>query len=456
MSNIFETLMAQTDIDPIQTEKILMVGNDDYQHLTDDLTEQIEGIELGLEAMQDLNNIEALYKSDKSNVTQRIANIAVEDIKKKLGIFNSETIISTEAFDGKSNGGFTELLRTIWQAIVRTFRAIWNTITGLFKRRGSEQQKEKVEHVIEKVKESPVDKHKKVELSNVATSTIPSGVSPAVIAETGYSEEIRGFEFINKQLRVHDLIKNMENVGTVYGKLENMMHRIVTASAALEDVVRALPSELPDGEFGSEIKKLINTAILTYVSIPNHGLTIADDLHRHREEFQHKTGISFNSVETGSVFKQDGFIGDQQYYMYATSFGGDLAGIEESVRWRTFVSNRAGGNAKLVCVNADEFEKYGAAFIKVSDNNSKVLDAFESTSKGVHTIQDRTVQTLGSKDSRFDTSMSSKEFMAVKHITSIVKNFLETISHMYRLESLCDQTMRAHAAIVLSVGKQYH
>lgn len=102
-----------------------------------------KGIEQALESLQTLEKLRQIFKKNQgrplSKSTIKIGRLAMERIKSDVGIFKDNLIVAQECFseDSVSLEGIVDIAKSIWAAIVRTFKAIWNALTDFFSTRQS-------------------------------------------------------------------------------------------------------------------------------------------------------------------------------------------------------------------------------------------------------------------------------------------------------------------------------
>lgn len=92
------------------------------------------GIQSALESLDTLNQVkEAVGEGQElSPAALRIVRITVENIKTQLGVLQQEEVAMESVVDGKlSMEGLGAVISSVWNAIVRTFKWIWDTITSI-------------------------------------------------------------------------------------------------------------------------------------------------------------------------------------------------------------------------------------------------------------------------------------------------------------------------------------
>lgn len=127
--------------------------SDSFNHRLElaNVNKQLRGVEVAFEHLSRLvdirDTIAAVESSEMEIATLQMANIALNYSRKTLNLDNQDTILALESMsvtDGlaASLEGFKDVIRAIWDAIVRTLKYIWDKITYIFRSQKRQVQQE--------------------------------------------------------------------------------------------------------------------------------------------------------------------------------------------------------------------------------------------------------------------------------------------------------------------------
>lgn len=189
----------------------------------------VGGIEAAMESLQALQKLKAAFQKQKnrkpSKSSIKIGMLAMERIKDSVGIFDGQLIVAQECFteDSVSVEGISDIMRSIWDAIVRTFQAVWDAITRLFSSSTDSKTKKQAKDSYENVKSA-------VKSGKSAKSTENKNDNTDVKSDDGSFllpyEVSQPFRYIGEDPRLTDLkeeaLKLLLTVKIVEGTIQNL------------------------------------------------------------------------------------------------------------------------------------------------------------------------------------------------------------------------------------------
>lgn len=185
------------------------------------------GIENALESLETLNNIQqATQDTELTPAALKIIQITVENIKTQLGIF-TEPSVSLEAVQGTSISmeGLTSIMKSIWDAIVRTMTWIWETITNIFSSSSRIRREKLMQSKLETLNKS----------FNVEARTLTSGKI--------YEE----FAYFNKPLNIQTLREIAKELDLSSQSLYRLCESCITAETDLFKVLNRTMENMKSG-----------------------------------------------------------------------------------------------------------------------------------------------------------------------------------------------------------------
>lgn len=483
MSTFFETILANERMDDCVCDEpdTFLELNEEFNFGPVDIQEKIDGIELATESLAKLIDIRSTVSktSQPEAITIKMANIAVEDIKKQLGIFDDGKLICTESFteNNISQESFGSMLKTIWETIVRTFRAIWEAVMRMFGKKTSQAQRDKVSKAAEKVNETDPKQLKALtvtvtddiskrdthsEHTVVPTSGIePTKVEPVATAPLDnvekFSSPTGGLGFLGNRLKLRDLIHHLEEIQKNYKKLSTFADRVEVCSVMLAGIAHRMPSELPEGErFDNEMLDKINVFLESYSKIPTTFMIKTESISKYWREIHVKTGLDANQVDKNNCFVLDKFTFGRQFYLFSKSSQNTSSVTEQDTfKWFKFVSEHKESNCSVNLITPEQFDEYCTKIISIMDENDKIVDNVKTSCERAFKFQEEAMNKLSKSFNSFGESVGSKEYVNGMAIINVVKNFVELISHVYSLEKLCDDSMRTHRHLALDIGRGF-
>lgn len=192
------------------------------------IDQMVGGIEAAMESLQTLQKLKAVFQKQKdrkpSKSSIKIGMLAMERIKETVGIFDGQLIVAQECFteDTVSVEGITDIMRSIWDAIVRTFQAVWDAIANLFSSSADSKVKKEAKTSYENVKNA-------VKAGNSPKSAQKPD-EPAVKSDDGsfvLSMDVsQPFRYISEDPQLSDLreeaVKLLTTVKIVQGTIQNL------------------------------------------------------------------------------------------------------------------------------------------------------------------------------------------------------------------------------------------
>lgn len=263
-----------------------------------DTQEKLDGIELGFEAIAALERIKSILSNKTlDKTTLKLSRIAFEDIKNQVGIYNDGTLISMECFtnDTVALEGFTAFIEAIWDAIVRTFKAIWESIRSLF---GSSEIKAK-----EKQAEEIVKDYKTPQTEKAPAHT--GHEAPPILSKvevSGFQTIAKHFQYLGDKIKVADLISEIGKIRKSILGCEEMLKALEVANMNMDVAVDRFQT------VGIDEKSLnfFETGNAAYYDAILDNLAKSEDLGSYKKELDEKLSIDYHSVDRQSVRNLDG------------------------------------------------------------------------------------------------------------------------------------------------------
>jgi len=364
-----------------------------------DVLDKIDAIDQGLEAFGQLCHVAEIVASNESfdAATISVARIAMEAIKKPLGIFDHEAIVTVEAFTSKgiSIEGFTDTLKAIWDAIVRTFKAIRTAVMNLI--RGSKVKAhagvvQQIAHDVKVAKEEA-----KVQKSNPEASAAVQIFKPSADHLTiRIKEAAKHFAYLGTEITPGMLIAQTGGLNKALSRLDHMSDQMVKSATGMRTFVDNLDGKVLTGKshgaLGSDAATLAKDGMNSYFHGIYDAFTQGGDLKKHAKLLLEKNAVAFNRVTPDSIRHLDGFTRGIVIFAYCTA-----GNTMRELAYRFFITPEEEVESEKVVVefnNLAEFEVYCEAVHTTFEDYMRIIKDYESRCTSVFSIQDKTLEKM--------------------------------------------------------------
>lgn len=212
-------------------------SDDENPNQLSSLVKMGQGIEQALESLQTLHKLRKIFaKQQHQRVSKsaiKIGKLALERIKNDVGIFKDNLIIAHECFteDTVSLEGIKDIARSIWDAIVRTFKALWDAFASLIQINKSEKMHTQVKNDAQNIK---------VQMKKIKTD-------PDVEKEAGPRRVpfhvTQPFSYLGGEISLNDLIGELKHIMTSVKIADGAIINLEVANMNMAESVRKMRDE---------------------------------------------------------------------------------------------------------------------------------------------------------------------------------------------------------------------
>lgn len=357
-----------------------------------DVLDKLSAIDQGLEAYGQLCHIAGIVSSNEKfdPATIAMARIAMESIKKPLGIFDTGAIVAVESFtsNGISVEGFSDTLNAIWQAIVRTFKAIRDAIMGLIRGSKVKQHAAAVETIVQDVKVAK-QQAKAQPQAEVFKPT-------ATHASIRLREAAKHFAYLGYQLKPMMLISQASSLDKALGKLDHLSSDMVKSATGMRTFIDGLDGQVLTGKDTSAMSPESNKDAKTAMNAYFHGIlntfSKGGDLRKYADVLLEKNAVPFNKVTHDSIMHLEGMTRGITIFAYCTS--GETM---RDLAYKFFISPEEQVDAEKIVVefdNLNDFELYCEVVHSTFQDYVRITKDYETRSNQIFAIQDKTLQKM--------------------------------------------------------------
>lgn len=324
------------------------------------LYEQLNGIDCALEAIVSTHLlIDKLKQKPNDRFTVRMAAIAFEDIKRSVGFNEPTDIIAIEAFsdNGVAMEGLKSFIDSIWDAIVRTFKALWNGLLSLFKTNKIDKTVEAAEQTVSDVdKDIRERKHSpKAKPTQASSASNHSTAVKEVKASLTASESvIKHFSYMGKKITVSDLLTELQKTKKTIDAVGSIALSVERANMNMREAVKQFASSGITGKGNSFASKAVNC----YYESVTRGFTKGGDLHPYRDELLQKLSVPYNKVDREYTYHLDGFTRGVKIFAFMTAISG-VETLEDST-FKFFISKDSGNELSDDDLTINDLEQVSA------------------------------------------------------------------------------------------------
>lgn len=360
-----------------------------------DVLDKIDAIDQGLEAYGQLCHIAEIVASNESfdAATIAVARVAMETIKKPLGIFDNEAVVAVEAFTAKgiSVEGFTDTLKTIWDAIVRTFNAIRNAVMNVIRGSKAKAHAQVVQKLSHDVKVAKAEQSK------------PQAEAPVEVFKPSaehltirIKEASKHFAFLGEDLKPGMLLAQAGSLNKALSRLDHMSEEMVKSATGMRAFVDNLDGKVLTGKnhtaLGPETSVIAKDGMNSYFHGVYGAFTQGGDLRKYAKELLEKNAVPFNRVTPDSIRHLDGFTRGITIFAFCTA-----GNTMRELAYRFFISPEEAVESDKVVVDfksIEEFEVYCDVVHTTFEDYMRIIKDYESRCTSIFSIQDKTLQKM--------------------------------------------------------------
>lgn len=359
-----------------------------------DVLEKLDAIDQGLEAFGTLCHIADVVASNESfdPASIAVARIAMEAIKKPLGIFDHEAIVAVESFTstGISIEGFTDTLKTIWQAIVRTFEAIRKAIMSAIRGSKAKAHAAAVEKVVGDIEDLKAEAKK--ENKEVVIEPAPEHILLRI------RHAAKHFAFLDESqvLKPLVLVQHAHTLNKSLSGLDTLSSDMEKSSTGMRRFIDNLDNKVLTGKNRAALGKEATTEAKAAMNEYFHGIkttfTDGGDLKKYAQVLLEKNTIPFNRVTPGSIAHLPGM--SRGIVIFAFYTAGETM---QDLQYRFFISPEAEVNADNVKVDFNsvaEFDLYCASVHTAFEDYIRINRDYETRCNRIFSIQDETLKKM--------------------------------------------------------------
>lgn len=280
-----DTYSSDDSLTSITTDGMLVPDNFGD---TDDIQEKLEGIAAGMEAIASIGKIIQVARNTATHSPAliKVTNIAIEEIKNSVGIFSNGVIVAAECVNDTSISieGLGDIITSIWNAIVRTFKAIWDSIAGLFTKTKAEVNKSAAQKAVIDLKAAvTVTKNKEITTPEV------------LVGELEFLS--RAFAYMGKDFTIPNLTIDAQKLAKTITQCSQLVNSIELANMNMLIAVEKFNKE---GVQDSSAR-FADESIQVYYRGISSVFDESNELDHYKKELMEKLSIDYNTVDRKSV-----------------------------------------------------------------------------------------------------------------------------------------------------------
>jgi hypothetical protein len=193
-----------------------------------------QGINQAMESLQALHKLRQIFAKQQhkpvSKSAIKIGKLALERIKADVGIFKNNLVVAQECFteDSVSLEGIKDIARSIWDAIVRTFKALWDTFTSLIGMNSSRKTHEQAKNDLDNVKNHIKENKSKIKSAD--------SKSVRMVAQ----RVMQPFDYLGDQVSLSDLIGELKHIMASVKITDGSIMNLEVANMNMAESVRKI------------------------------------------------------------------------------------------------------------------------------------------------------------------------------------------------------------------------
>ena len=421
-----------------------------------DCTLQLNGITAALESISSLEKIKkALLRSQGKKPTKqtiKIGHLALESIKKDTGIFLSGAVLSMECFTEEtvSIEGFTDTIKSIVDAVVRTFKAVWEQIKrfidAIVRGLGFEKQKRKMEDVkasvveIKKLKEkkaTKIPKEKKEALAHVDSALLPFRHLGVELTEDILTNEL------------HLLQKTIKDCANLLLTLD--VCNVNMADSAYTMHERGVSKEtLHQANYAAgAFYRQMGTQFQTDHSIEAYSKVI-----------EQKLGISMDIIDKSRVKSIPGLTRGNKVFVICKI----LKGNEDTDYQIVNVNeHEPRGKVTMKTSSLDHLLNYATSCQTTLDDYADVLATYANKNQSIQASQGKIVQSLSalikkSSESHIPEASTNEDILhsTLRFMKAVTLSLTKATIDMQQIFGYIDKATEDHVKILIDLRKHYY
>ncbi len=402
-----------------------------------EVTETLEGILQAMDQYEALGKVhDIISKSGGTDtVSMEMARIVIDNVKKNTGIFGNNGLMAMEAHSVLTMEGFlsgiTDMMKAIWDTIVRTFQAIWDSFKRLF---GMGKEQIKISQAEKAVAE--LDKVKK------EAKTLPI-VEVSEVKEhkrQPFDNQLMKFGYLGKTITLKMLLQELYDLKSSIQKCTQLLSSLEVANVNMF----AFIDNTNKHGFDDQSFTYATLGFKTYFESIERTFDKGEDLYKYKDYLMEKTSIAYNDVDRKSIRSLKGITRGSKLFAFQTSTE-DF----DSARYRFLITPEDVTTVApaMDLIEFDQIHLYATEiesllrveFSTMVTEFQKRSERIEKTQKDMLRSMDRMVH-----DSRDNASMNER----MVFYRAIVKALAGTFMGFNSVEAVIDRSLFDHSSFL--------
>lgn len=424
----------------------LVVVNDDNvmepnpSIVIDELNQQMNGITAALEDIGTLNKIkERLANSPKSKSSIKIGQLAMENVKKRLNVFEL-TGVSTEAADNTGKDeltvaieGISEFITKIFKMIANTIRAIVETIKKAFNYLLGKKKEEKFQSLIDDIEKAAKSQSHILVDKNQLSNTLPR-----------LSKLHRNFKHYNDDLTSEKLHKGLD---LLTNGIVNVGNLIIPFAECIEVGCKAIMDVNNDNANQNDSVEKINQSIHKKCNRVEEVLPIDSDLRSYVKRYTTDPTVS----EIGYDFRPLGLFHNNEMFFYYKVKVKENSSLSEDMKFNSIIMDEL--EATVVPLDLNHLLSYVKRIEKTTETLERAADLFEKEFQPISNLQIKTANLLNNIIVLEDTESALAHFL--NNNRPLLNNLLQSGVQLVKAMISADKAIDDHIRLAVDLFKLY-
>lgn len=439
-------LSVTADGQLVETEPMSMMG---------EIQSKLDGIEMGMESIVSLTRIrDALKKSMKpSQSAINIGSLAVESIKRSVDIFSHPDIVSVECFreNEVSLEGLDNVIKTIWDAIVRTFKAIWDNIHYVIKYITGKDRKQQVEEILKANDQSQKENPN-------------AEISPERVAEA-FEESAKNTQTVMTPFAFLGKTVTLSQISSLLELLMKSTRACLEWIRTIEEITMRFDHSVTmfeKGGINDSTLKEIRYATRLFLEIPEK-LLGNDRLEPFQKELREKLNVSYHLVDNSTVREFIGLTRGDRVFVFRMKDRDD-EGVENAEHWfRLFRVNGYDyeintGSPELKCeLSQASIDQYGQKLLRANEDISYLNRLYEKDASFFQKRQQELMDRMGKYLQRIDPDEETGDGVNSRDRVMVYRTVTHSLSRMISAINTCivdfERTREDHFQLFKAVAE---
>jgi len=395
----------------------------------------VGGIEVAMESLETLKKLKAVFQKQKnkkpSKSSIKIGMLAMERIKDSVGIFKDELIVAQECFteDSVSLEGITGIMQSIWDAIVRTFKAIWDLISSLFVTSTHNQSNKEAKQARDTVKAA------------VRSNKAPDQevLLPQMVSQN--------FRYISEDPQVKDLQGEAELLRNTVKIVEGVVQNLEVCNVNVADFIQKLRHrEIGPGDYSGihQAMGFFQSYLIDNFSTSNEAdllKYIKDNFPEQADKVDQKTLRTLNGLSRGKRVIA---------FMY------DIKGDDTNIYVNIIHPDKLDGAAKIRVPDSSDSLSYCELVVDLTTKTLDMMDVFKVKTGKITSTQKAMLSNLNDMFKMYSQDPDSEDMAILLNFAqSVTKSMTGFLKDMVRVVRVVEVSALDHSRVSSAISKAY-